>query len=135
MLTALIIVCRLEVCGTAGYNDRFAFGHPKVMLPYGLRLRALLRFVETHPVHAETFLKWCLDQEQVVVQPAKIRFTRVRSSGEMWSVPQSSEQYEKFSDDLGHDWQSQVMKIQRSPLGFLEVVPCLEGCGTSGWFG
>ena len=65
-----------------GYNDRFAIGTEKDLLCYLKAYNSSRPFVNAGGLlHAETLLKWHLDNNSVVVEKKPIRFTRVRGDG------------------------------------------------------
>tara|TARA_B100000900_G_scaffold281979_1_gene241267 strand:- start:6906 stop:7634 length:729 start_codon:yes stop_codon:yes gene_type:complete len=66
-----------------GYNDRFAIGTQQDLVCYLNAYDSARPFVENGGLlHAETLLKWHLQNNGVNVKSAPIRFTRVRGDGE-----------------------------------------------------
>lgn len=68
-----------------GFNDRFAICGKQASLAYGERLRLALRYCEEtgRPLHAETFLRWALQTQDVPVRLLGTRASRVRVDGRM----------------------------------------------------
>ena len=65
-----------------GYNDRFAIGTEKDLICYLKAYDSSRPFVKNGGLlHAETLLKWHLDNNGVIVEKKPIRFTRVRGDG------------------------------------------------------
>ena len=104
-----------------GVNDRFAFGHPAAMHTYGSRLKLVKEYLQHSPLHAESFLKYALETKQLEVRPSSIRFTRVRASGEIWSLPEHPAAAD-FSDGVLHGSHTPNKKFQRNEQGMLELV-------------
>lgn len=69
-----------------GYNDRFAIGKPDTMLIYGNRRELALNYSMHHNLHAERFLKYVLDSNNLHVIQVKFPFIRVRANGSLSSV-------------------------------------------------
>ena len=97
------------------------------MAAYGLRMRLIEDFIQTSPVFAERFLKWAIDKTGVLSKPSAIRFSRVRASGEIYSLPDDPDA-DDFTDDWSHLYQPQAYRLQRSRHGFIEPVPCTNVC-------
>ena len=64
-----------------GLNDRFCIGSPKVIDNY---MDAIDIYYEdpTKLVHAEEFLKYCLQRSKCKIEKLDVRFNRVRENGE-----------------------------------------------------
>ena len=90
------------------------------MKHYGLRLRHLQEFAESNVMHSEIFLKWTLDREGFKAHQSNLRFSRVRASGEIWSLPLEGV---PFSDDRIHWEHTPKLRFERDSLGFLKLVP------------
>eukprot|EP00667_Euglena_gracilis_P010254 EG_transcript_10438 len=70
-----------------GLNDRFAFGNREGMRLYGSRRRLAEAYVRDHTLHAESFLKYAMERGNVSTHQTDIVFTRVRSNGYVWELP------------------------------------------------
>ena len=65
-----------------GYNDRFAFGNPRVMKHYANRLVSAIHYIKLgKPLHSESFLKHHLNVAGVTAAISSIKFHRVRANG------------------------------------------------------
>lgn len=67
-----------------GYNDRFAYGTPAAMIIYGERWSGMETYFSKHrrSIHAETFLRFHLQDHHVHVITAPIRFQRIRANNQ-----------------------------------------------------
>ena len=66
-----------------GYNDRFALSNRSNMGAYFHIPDSIDNFLKTgQSIHAETLLKWHLEQHGISVKKIPLRFTRVRPDGE-----------------------------------------------------
>lgn len=104
-----------------GVNDRFAYGQPAAMHTYGSRLKLVEEYVKHSPLHAETFLKYALETKGLEIRPSSIRFTRVRASGEIWSVPEHRNAAD-FSDGMLHVSHTPNKRFMCNEQGMLELV-------------
>ena len=105
-----------------GVNDRFAFGHPSAMQAYGSRLLLAREYLKHLPLQSEVFAKHALDNMLLIIRPSTIRFTRVRASGEIWSLPEHPTAPD-FSDGALHNSHPPDKKFRRSEQGLLELMP------------
>lgn len=64
-----------------GVNDRFAMGSAELMNKY-LDIIDIYKEDPTKCLHAESFLKYCLDYQQVPVKLINFRFMRIREDGQ-----------------------------------------------------
>jgi len=64
-----------------GINDRFAMGSAELMNKY-LDIIDIYKEDPTKCLHAESFLKYCLDYQQVPVKLINFRFMRIREDGQ-----------------------------------------------------
>jgi hypothetical protein len=66
-----------------GLNDRFALGCQAVMSKYGFRGRQAREYVEKtgKPLHAETFLKWYVEEQGLRNEDLGVKFWRIRANG------------------------------------------------------
>ena len=122
VFNAPTIIFTPEFDAWTGVNDRFAFGHPAAMHTYGSRLKLVKKYLQHSPLHAESFLKYALESKQLEVRPSSIRFTRVRASGEIWSLPEHPAAAD-FSDGVLHGSHTPNKKFQRNAQGMLQLVP------------
>tara|TARA_R100000008_G_C3537383_1_gene142807 strand:- start:52 stop:774 length:723 start_codon:yes stop_codon:yes gene_type:complete len=75
-----------------GYNDRFAVSNRKNMKTYFKIPDSIVDFQRAGgKIHAETLLKWHLIKNEVLVEHAPVRFTRVRPSGKEMDLRIESE--------------------------------------------
>lgn len=71
-----------------GLNDRFGFGDYATMVAYGTRHRLLQSYCEIgRSAHAERFLLWYINQNNISVQRTPMLFGRVRANGVIWEIP------------------------------------------------
>lgn len=101
-----------------GINDRFAFGSPKVMKLYGSRYLQAINYSQYFPLHAETFLRYFLDYNGIVVRMTDILFERVRSNGVLWGIPQGG----TFPENISEKYQ-----LKRNSMGQWEAIPIGTG--------
>ena len=73
-------------------------------------------YLKEHQVHSEGLLKWVFDKEGVSPNTTSIRFSRVRASGKILTLPADPDEQD-FSDD-SHlpQW-----SLKRTPLGNLPL--------------
>lgn len=64
-----------------GSNDRFAIGHPRDMLVYGMRFDAAFGYSQQKQLHSERFLTDHLAQHGIGLRLVPFRFQRVRADG------------------------------------------------------
>jgi hypothetical protein len=62
-------------------NDRFAIGKPNIMLIYGERYLHSYDYSLINKLHAETYLKYLLEQNKINIIKIKFEFQRIRSNG------------------------------------------------------
>jgi hypothetical protein len=62
-------------------NDRFAIGIPNVMLLYGERYLHAYDYSLTNKLHAETYLKYILDNNKIDIIKINFNFHRIRANG------------------------------------------------------
>lgn len=104
-----------------GLNDRLAFGVPAVMEVYGNRLANALIFSDTEAIHAERFLLHTAKQAGLDYSgETSLVFERVRATGELWGIPTNSS---VRGDDFSYFHKQPGLKIQKGPLGTIEIVP------------
>jgi hypothetical protein len=70
-----------------GLNDRFALGDQQTMTKYGLRGSAALGYIEKteQTLHAERFLEWYVQQQELRNEDLDVSFWRVRADGRIAS--------------------------------------------------
>ena len=68
---------------SGGYNDRFAFGPPDVMLIYGKRFESGLNYSLSYLFHAETFLKHILENNKIDIKYTNMIVCRRRGNKEL----------------------------------------------------
>lgn len=68
-----------------GFNDRFAICGAQAVHAYGERVGQAQRYCEEtgRPLHAETFLRWALQRQDLPVRLLRTRASRVRVDGRM----------------------------------------------------